>query len=32
MCSHIIGIDAELWDIIENGVNFLIDPEGMVVD
>jgi hypothetical protein len=32
MYSHIIGVDVELWDIIENGVSFLIDPEGMVVD
>jgi len=32
MCSHIIGVDDELWNIIEDGVSFTIDVEGMVVD
>ena len=28
MYSHIIGIDDELWDIIEDGVDIPIDEEG----
>lgn len=32
MYTHIIGLDDELWDIFENGVNFHIDGVGMVAD
>jgi len=32
MYSHIIGLDDELWDIIEDGVSFPLDSKGMVVD
>jgi hypothetical protein len=31
MYSHIIGIDDELWDLVEDGVTFSeMDEEGMV--
>lgn len=32
MYNHIIGVYDELWDIIEDGVGFNIDFEGMVVN
>jgi len=32
MYSHIIGVDDEIWDIIEDGVDFPFDLEGMAVD
>jgi hypothetical protein len=32
MYSHSIGIDDELWDIIEKEVNFEVDEEGVVAD
>jgi hypothetical protein len=32
MYSHITRVDDELWDIMEDGVGFPVDPEGMVVD
>jgi len=32
MYSHIIGIDEELWDILEDGVDFTLDEEGVAVD
>ena len=30
--SYIIGVDDELWVIIEDGVSFLVDSKGVVVD
>src|SRR4030067_2120365 len=30
--SHIIGIDDELWDIIEDGINIVVDDEGKSTD
>jgi len=31
--SHIIGMDEELWDILEEGVgNLRLDEEGVVLD
>src|SRR4030065_1028137 len=30
--SHIIGIDDELWDIIEDGIDIEVDDEGKCVD
>lgn len=32
MYSHIIGIDEELRDIIENGVDLTLDEKGVAVD
>ena len=32
MYNYIIGVDDELYDIIEVSVNFHVDPDGMVVD
>ena len=32
MQSHVICIDDELWDIIEDGIGIIVDVEGMVVD
>jgi len=32
MYSHIKEVDDNQWDIIEDGVRFLVDSEGMVVD
>ena len=33
MYSHIIGMDEELWDILEDGVgNFRLDEEGVALD
>lgn len=32
MFIHIIGVDDKMWDIIEDGVNFFVDVEGMVID
>jgi hypothetical protein len=30
--SYIIGVDDELWVIVEDGVSFLVDLKGVVVD
>src|SRR4030066_734468 len=30
--SHIIGIDDELWDIIEDGIDIVVDDEGKSAD
>src|SRR4030067_3495360 len=30
--SHIIGIDDELWDIIEDGIDIEVDDEGKCTD
>jgi len=33
MYSHIMGLDEELWDILEDGVGDLeLDEEGLVID
>jgi len=33
MYSHIMGLDEELWDVLEDGVSDLVlDEEGVVVD
>jgi len=32
MYNHIICVGDVLWDIIEDGVGFAVDAEGMVVD
>ena len=32
MYNHIIGVDDELWDIIEDDVGFTVDAKGLVVD
>jgi hypothetical protein len=32
MYNHIIRVYDELWDIIDDGVDFPVDVEGMVVD
>jgi len=32
MYSHIIGIDEELWDILEDDVDLTLDEEGVAVD
>jgi hypothetical protein len=32
MCNHIIGVDDEPWDIMEDGVSFDVDTEEIVVD
>jgi len=31
MYSHIIGVNDELWDIVEDDVGFTVDSEGMLV-
>src|SRR4030042_6598637 len=30
--SHIVGIDDELWDIIEDGIDIEVDDEGKCID
>jgi len=32
MYNHIIGIDDELWDIIEEGVSFEVNEESVLAD
>jgi hypothetical protein len=32
MYNYIVGVDDELWDIIEDGVTFVVDTKGMVVN
>lgn len=32
MYTHIIGLDDELWDILEDGINFEVDGVCMVTD
>jgi len=32
MYSHIICVYDELWDIIEDGVSYVVDHEGVMVD
>ena len=32
MYSNIIGVDDEPWDIIKDGVEFIVDTQGIVVD
>ena len=33
MYSHVIGIDDELWDVLEDGVgNLRLDEEGVALD
>jgi len=33
MCSFIMGLDEELWDVLEDGVGDLaLDEEGVVID
>jgi len=32
MYIHIIGVDNELLDIIEDGINFQVDYEGIIID
>ena len=32
MYTYIIGLDDELWDILEDGIDIAIDSVGMVVD
>lgn len=32
MYSHIMGIDDELWDILEDGFDIPLDEEGRVID
>jgi len=33
MCSHVIGMDDELWDVLEDGVgNLGLDEEGIALD
>lgn len=29
---YIIGVEDELWDIIEDGINFEVNEEGIVAD
>ncbi|MCI47421.1 F-box/LRR-repeat protein, partial [Trifolium medium] len=32
MKSHIVGIDEDLWDIVVEGIDFLVDCDGMCTD
>jgi hypothetical protein len=32
MYNHIMSIDDELWDIVEDGIEFEVDEEGMAHD
>jgi len=32
MYAHIIGVDDQLWDIIEDGVEFEVDTKGILLD
>lgn len=32
MYSNIIGVDDELWDIFKEGIKFIVDTEGIMVD
>jgi len=32
MYSYIIDVDDELWDIIDDGINFSVNSDGIVID